>query len=99
VPALPLAVWALVDRGVVTLAQAWAMISTNAAGVLRMADRGRLQPGLRADLVVVEATSRRIEATICGGRLTYLAGEAARRFLGQPRAIGGLSSPGRIAAE
>jgi alpha-D-ribose 1-methylphosphonate 5-triphosphate diphosphatase len=99
VPALPLAVWALVDRGILPLAQAWALVSTNAAGVLRMADRGRLQPGLRADLVVVEAASRRIEATICGGRLTYLAGEAAGRFLGQPRVISGLSSSGRIAAE
>ena len=81
VPALPLAVWALVDRGVLPLARAWALISTHPADILRLTDRGRLQPGLRADLVVMDTASRRIEATICGGRLTYLAGEAARRFM------------------
>ena len=87
VPALPLAVWTVVDRGLMSLAQAWALISTNAAEVLRLTDRGRLNAGLRADLVVVCATTRRIEATICAGRLTYLAGEAARRFMAHPRAL------------
>jgi len=84
VPALPLAAWALVDRGVV---------------IMRMNDRGRLDPGMRADLVVVCAASRRIEATITGGRLTYLAGEAARRFLAQPRVISALEEGGAVAAE
>ena len=36
-----------------------------------------------------EAASRRIEAVICGGRLGYLAGEAARRFLTQPKLLQG----------
>jgi alpha-D-ribose 1-methylphosphonate 5-triphosphate diphosphatase len=80
-PALPLAAWALVDRGLLDLASAWAMISTRPAEVLRLRDRGRLQPGLRADLVVVNAQTRAIEATICGGRLVHLSGEAALRFM------------------
>jgi alpha-D-ribose 1-methylphosphonate 5-triphosphate diphosphatase len=92
IPALVMAAWALVDRGVLDMARAWGLISTGPAEVLRMADRGRIAPGLRADLVVVHAASRRIEATIAGGRLSYLAGEAARRFLAQPAAL-------RMAAE
>jgi alpha-D-ribose 1-methylphosphonate 5-triphosphate diphosphatase len=83
VPALPLAAWALVDREVASLPAAWAMISTNPAGIMRMTDRGRLDDGLRADMVVMNAATRVIEATICGGRLTYLAGEAAQRFMVQ----------------
>lgn len=82
--ALPLAAWALVDRGLATLPRAWAMISTRPAEILRLADRGRLDPGLRADLVVVNARTRTVEATICGGALTWLAGEAAHRFLARP---------------
>ena len=92
IPALPLAAWTLVDKGLCTLPEAWAMISANPADILRMPDRGRLEPGLRADLVVVDEATRTVEATICGGRLTYLAGEAGRRFVSQPQAL-------RIAAE
>ncbi|MDQ1849099.1 alpha-D-ribose 1-methylphosphonate 5-triphosphate diphosphatase [Gemmobacter fulvus] len=83
IPALPLAAFALVDQGVLSLPKAWAMISTAPAEILRLPDRGRISPGLRADLVVMNAASRVIEATICGGRLTYLAGAAAGRFLAQ----------------
>ena len=72
VPALPLA--------------AWAMVSKNPAEIMRMTDRGRLDPGLRADMVVVNAETRVIEAKICGGRLAYLAGEAAQRFMVQQQA-------------
>ena len=84
IPALPLAVWTLVDQGVASLPQAWAMVSSNPAEILRMPDRGRLDPGLRADMVVVNEASREIEATIAGGRLIYLAGEAAHRFMKLP---------------
>ncbi len=92
IPALPMAAWTLVDKGLASLPQAWAMISTRPAEILRLADRGRLEPGLRADLVVVNAETRAIEATITAGRLAYLSGEAGRRFLAQPQAL-------RMAAE
>lgn len=92
-PALSLAAWALVDRGVTDLPRAWGMISTRTAEIMRLADRGRLVPGLRADLVVVQAETRAIEATISGGRLAWLSGEAGRRFVA---ARGGLA---RLAAE
>ncbi|MDB5664310.1 alpha-D-ribose 1-methylphosphonate 5-triphosphate diphosphatase [Cypionkella sp.] len=91
-PALALAVWALVDRGVMGLAQAWALVSSRPAEILRLADRGMLEPGLRADMVIIQAETRMIEATIVAGRVSYLAGEAARRFGGQPHAL-------RLAAE
>ncbi|MBD3766118.1 MAG: alpha-D-ribose 1-methylphosphonate 5-triphosphate diphosphatase [Rhodobacterales bacterium] len=98
-PALALAAWELVDRGLATLPRAWAMISTRPAEILRMPDRGRLSPGLRADLCVVNARTRMVEATITGGRLSWLAGEAARRFLAVPQIQRAEMSAGPLAAE
>ncbi|TDX28506.1 alpha-D-ribose 1-methylphosphonate 5-triphosphate diphosphatase [Rhodovulum visakhapatnamense] len=79
-PALPHAVWRLVDLGLRSLPQAWAMISQHPAEILRLPDRGRLDFGRRADLCVINEETRAVEMTIAGGRLTYLAGEAAHRF-------------------
>ncbi|TCP63199.1 alpha-D-ribose 1-methylphosphonate 5-triphosphate diphosphatase [Rhodovulum bhavnagarense] len=79
-PALPHAAWTLVDLGLASLPRAWAMISEKPAEILRLPDRGRLDLGRRADLCVVNAETRAVEMTISGGRLTYLAGEAAHRF-------------------
>lgn len=87
-PALAEAAWALVDLGILTLPRAWALISEGPAEILRMPDRGALSPGKRADLAVVNVETRAIEAVIAGGRLSYLAGEAGRRFLRQPIALG-----------
>ncbi|MEY4697370.1 MAG: hypothetical protein RIT14_1798 [Pseudomonadota bacterium] len=92
IPALSLAVWALVDHGILPLERAWALVSSGPADIMRMTDRGRLDLGKRADLVIVNRATRMIEATICGGRLSYLAGEAGRRFLGNAQVT-------RIAAE
>jgi alpha-D-ribose 1-methylphosphonate 5-triphosphate diphosphatase len=86
-PALSQAAFALVDAGLATLPAAWAMISTRPAEILRLPDRGRIEPGLRADLVIVNEATRSIEATIVAGRLAYLAGEAGRRFLGGGAAL------------
>lgn len=81
IPALPLAVWALVDGGVLPVERAWALVSSGPARVLRMADRGRIAEGLRADLVVVDPDTREIAATIAGGRLSHLSGRLAARFM------------------
>ncbi|MEI4469912.1 alpha-D-ribose 1-methylphosphonate 5-triphosphate diphosphatase [Frigidibacter sp. MR17.24] len=91
-PALVQAAWRLVDHGLKTLPEAWAMISTRPAEILRLPDRGRLDPGRRADVTILNAATRAVEATICGGRLTWLSGEAGARFLAQPQAL-------RLAAE
>ncbi|EAQ04729.1 alkylphosphonate utilization protein PhnM, putative [Pseudooceanicola batsensis HTCC2597] len=79
-PALHLAAFHLADEDILPLPRAWEMISETPARILRLPDRGRLDPGRRADLVVVNAATRAIEATIAGGRITHLAGEAAHRF-------------------
>ena len=82
-PSLAEAAWVLSDLGVRPFAEAWAMISTAPARIMRLTDRGRIAPGLRADFVVVDATTRRIEATISAGRIAYLSGALAGRLLGQ----------------
>ncbi|PZQ99841.1 MAG: alkylphosphonate utilization protein [Cereibacter sphaeroides] len=91
-PTLAMAAWTLVDNGLLSLPKAWAMISTTPAEILRMPDRGKLNPGMRADMVVINRETRVIEATISAGRLAYLAGAAGRRFLAQPEML-------RMAAE
>ncbi|MCA1337149.1 alpha-D-ribose 1-methylphosphonate 5-triphosphate diphosphatase [Pseudooceanicola marinus] len=84
-PALHQAAFALADSGLLPLPAAWDMISARPAEILRLPDRGRLQPGLRADMVVINQQTRAIEATISAGRITHLAGEAAHRFTALPQ--------------
>lgn len=86
------AAFRLADLGVMPLEKAWRLVSEIPARILRLPDRGVIAPGKRADLVVVDIATRRIEATIAGGRLGYLAGEAGRRFLAA-------GSPEPLAAE
>lgn len=86
-PALAHAVWRLVDHGMMDLPRAWAMISERPAEILRLPDRGRLDLGRRADLCVIDARTRAVEMTVAGGRLAYLAGEAARRLATRVHAL------------
>lgn len=79
-PALHRAAFALVDQGLRSLPAAWAMISTRPAEIMRLPDRGRLDLGQRADLVVINETTRQIEATIVGGRVSWLSGSAGMRL-------------------
>ncbi len=81
-PALKQAVFRLVDEGVLPLQKAWELVSRGPAQLLGYADRGTLAQGQRADLVILDPTSRRIEATMTAGRFSYLAGGVAQRFLG-----------------
>ncbi|MEZ5713745.1 MAG: alpha-D-ribose 1-methylphosphonate 5-triphosphate diphosphatase [Paracoccaceae bacterium] len=80
-PALPAAAWRLADNGKLDFARAWALISSNPARVMKLADRGTLAPGKRADIVVMNAETRVIEATLSAGRPAYLAGAAALRLV------------------
>jgi alpha-D-ribose 1-methylphosphonate 5-triphosphate diphosphatase len=82
-PAMKQAAFRLADDGVVPLQDAWALVSSGPARILGLHDRGDLAEGQRADLLVIDPDTRRIEATFCGGRVTHLAGAAAQRFLGQ----------------
>jgi alpha-D-ribose 1-methylphosphonate 5-triphosphate diphosphatase len=78
-PALPQAAWALVDAGICDLPTAWGMISAAPARIMGLGDRGRLAEGMRADVVAVNAKTRRVEMTLSAGRVAHLSGELARR--------------------
>ena len=81
-PSLRRAALMLEGAGVLDLASAWALVSEGPARILGLADRGRLAPGLRADLVILDTSTRQVAATFAGGRVSYLSGEIATRFLG-----------------
>jgi alpha-D-ribose 1-methylphosphonate 5-triphosphate diphosphatase len=80
-PALKQAAWVLSDQGLADFAAAWAMISTNAADIGGLSDRGRLDAGQRADVVVMNPETRRVEMTLSAGRVAHLSGELARRVV------------------
>ena len=59
------------------LAASWALVSANAAKAAGLPDRGLLQPGLRADLILVDASEPghpQVVATMTGGRMAYSSG-------------------------
>ncbi|SMX39170.1 alpha-D-ribose 1-methylphosphonate 5-triphosphate diphosphatase [Maliponia aquimaris] len=76
------AAWRCVELGLADEAAAWALVSEGPARVLGLADRGRLEDGLRADVIVMERETRRIVATIAGGQIAWMSGAVAERFLG-----------------
>jgi len=75
------AAFMLADRGVLPLAQAWHLVSAGPAAVLGLSDRGVIATGKRADLLVLDAQTRRVALTMSGGRVSYMSGEIAARFL------------------
>lgn len=72
---------ALALAGEIGLAQAWRLVSESPAQILGLGDRGRIAPGLRADLIVLDPATGRVGATFAGGRIAHLAGDVAERFL------------------
>lgn len=72
----------LAASGVTDFAGAWHLVSSGPAKVLGLTDRGTLRPGLRADLVVLDARTQRVAATMAGGRFSYVAGDVAARLVG-----------------
>ena len=75
------AAWRCVELGLLGEEAAWALVSEGPARVLGLTDRGRLEPGLRADLVVMERETKRIVATIAGGQVAWMSGPVAERFI------------------
>lgn len=61
---------------------AWALVAAGPARVLGLTDRGRIAPGLRADLVILDAETQHVAATVAGGRVSYLNGGFAERLMG-----------------
>jgi len=74
------AAFRLADLGVLPLERAWALISTAPAEILRLPDRGVIAPGKRADLTIVNAATRTVEATVVAGGLSFATGAAAARL-------------------
>jgi alpha-D-ribose 1-methylphosphonate 5-triphosphate diphosphatase len=79
-PAMARAAFVLTDRGSFDIARAWALISSNPAAASGLTDRGTIEAGKRADVVLFEPTERRLVATIAGGRLAHLSAEGAARL-------------------
>ncbi|WP_425043419.1 alpha-D-ribose 1-methylphosphonate 5-triphosphate diphosphatase [Primorskyibacter sp. S87] len=71
----------LAQTGVMDLAGAWALISQGPARVLGLNDRGTLTPGKRADVVILDNDTKRVAATLSGGRVSFMSGDIAGRFL------------------
>jgi len=61
---------------------AWGLVSAGPAAIMGWHDRGRLAPGLRADMVVMDAERHRIEGVFCAGRIAHLTGGLAARMIG-----------------
>jgi alpha-D-ribose 1-methylphosphonate 5-triphosphate diphosphatase len=79
-PAMMRAAFVLADRGVLDLGRAWALISANPARAGGLTDRGSIEAGKRADLVVVDPATFRAVATIIGGRLAYVTADGNARL-------------------
>ena len=74
-PSLLLAPFTLVEHGA-SLADAWATVSATPARVAGLDDRGAIDLGHRADLIVVEPPSTRrdarVRAVVVDGRIALL---------------------------
>jgi alpha-D-ribose 1-methylphosphonate 5-triphosphate diphosphatase len=79
-PAMLLAAWTLAERGVLSLARAWSLISANPAAAAGLKDRGVIAEGKRADLVLVDPVGPTVVATIAAGRVGYISGAGWRRL-------------------
>ncbi|MEQ9694880.1 alpha-D-ribose 1-methylphosphonate 5-triphosphate diphosphatase [Shimia sp. SDUM112013] len=82
-PAPKQAVQRLVRDGVMGFEEAWSLVSRRPAQIAGLADRGEIAAGKRADLVVLDPRTDRIGATICAGRISFMAGDVAARFVGE----------------
>lgn len=74
-PALLHAAFRLVRDEVLPFGSAWALVSSAPARAARLEDRGRIEAGLRADLIVVDdsqASLPRVSMAVVEGRLAHL---------------------------
>jgi alpha-D-ribose 1-methylphosphonate 5-triphosphate diphosphatase len=79
-PAPLVAAFRLAEIGVAPIEKAWPLVSGLPAQAVGLDDRGRIAPGLRADLILVDPAipgRPRIVAVLVAGRLVYLT-EASR---------------------
>lgn len=69
------------QNGMRDLAGAWSLVSAGPAAMLGLNDRGVLEAGKRADIVVLDRESLRVSATFVQGRVSYMSGDVANRFM------------------
>ncbi|TCL01117.1 alpha-D-ribose 1-methylphosphonate 5-triphosphate diphosphatase [Shimia isoporae] len=86
-PSMAKAAFRLADDGLCTLPKAWAMISKTPAEIMGLSDRGVLDYGKRADIVIVNEQTHAVEGTISAGRISHLTGPAAQRFFTAPMGL------------
>ena len=81
-PALLEAPFVLAREGILPLAEAWKLVAENPAKAAGLHDRGRLAPGLRADMVLVDdgGPSPKAVAVLAGGRIVQAGPEAFPRM-------------------
>jgi alpha-D-ribose 1-methylphosphonate 5-triphosphate diphosphatase len=79
-PTMMQAAFVMAARGVLDLPAAWALVSANPAEAAGLSDRGRIAPGLRGDIVIVDPASCAQVATFCAGRLAWLSPAGAARL-------------------
>jgi alpha-D-ribose 1-methylphosphonate 5-triphosphate diphosphatase len=79
-PAMARAAFVLTDRGAFDLPRSWALISVNPAAAAGLTDRGTIEAGKRADVVLFDPAERRLVATIAAGRLAHLTADGAARL-------------------
>ncbi|MFA6020606.1 MAG: alpha-D-ribose 1-methylphosphonate 5-triphosphate diphosphatase [Rhodospirillales bacterium] len=74
-PALLQAPFKLARDGLLSFADAWALVSRNPAKAVGLHDRGRLEAGLRADILIVNDANPQLallQAVVCAGQMTQL---------------------------
>lgn len=80
-PCMAHAPFILARRGTLDLAAAWKMVAGNPAAAAGLSDRGRLVPGMRADIVLVDPGEGHpsVVATIASGQIAYDSGTRPNR--------------------
>lgn len=81
-PAMMRAAFILSQRGALDLAHAWKLISENPARAGGLTDRGVIEAGRRADLVVVDPNKSGVVATIVLGKLAFMDARGSARLSG-----------------
>jgi alpha-D-ribose 1-methylphosphonate 5-triphosphate diphosphatase len=79
-PCLLAAPFILADRGKLSLAEAWALVSTNPAAAAHLTDRGVIASGKRADVVVVDPATRDSVAVFAQGKLAWASAHGMQRL-------------------
>ena len=74
-PAQLIAAFRLADINIVPIEKAWSLVSESPAHAAGLYDRGRIESGLRADIILVDTSfpaRPRVVAVVVAGRIVHL---------------------------